>query len=226
MLKGLTDKSTTKKELYLKVVSNFDLLPTIIDGVHSPKPAIRYGCGSILMDLSEKHPDKLYPYMDVFIGLLESKYRILTWNAMAIIANLTRVDAENKFDAILDKYYSLLNDEYMVTVANVIGNSAKIASAKPHLIPEITKRLLNVEDIHTTPHLTEECKRVIAEKAIQSLSTFFDKLEAKQRREVLTFAEKHLNSPRKTLRKEAADLIKKWSNQPPPTHSPTKREKS
>jgi len=212
LLKGLGDKSTTKKELYLKVVSNFDLLPIIIDGVNSPTAAIRYACGSILMDLSEKYPSKLYPYMGVFISLLDSKYRILTWNAMAAIANLTRVDVEKKFDAIFDKYYSLLNDEYMVTVANVVENSAKIASAKPYLIPEITKRLLKVENIPTTPHITEECKRIIAEKTIQSLSTFFDKVEAEQKKEVFTFAEKHLYSPRKTLRKEVDAFTKKWSN--------------
>ena len=85
------------------------------------------------MDLSEKHPDKLYPYMDRFIALLDSKHRILTWNAMAIIANLTAVDVDRKFDAIFDKYYSYLGNEYMVTVANVVANSAKIASNKPYL---------------------------------------------------------------------------------------------
>ncbi len=214
LLTGLADKSTTKKELYLKIERNFDLLPILIEGVDSPKAAIRYGCGSILMDLSEKHPDQLYPYMGVFINLLDGKYRILTWNALAVIANLTRVDAEKRFDVIFDKYYSFLSDEYLVTVANVVENSAKIAVAKPYLIAEITARLLKVEGISTTPHLTEECKRVIAEKTIRTFSAFFNQLEPRRRKEVLAFAEKHLDSPRKTLRKEAADFAEKWSSQP------------
>jgi hypothetical protein len=117
------------------------------------------------MDLSAEHPEKLYPYFDSFTTLLDSKYRILTWNALAIIANLTQVDTDNKFDAIFDNYYSFLENEYMVTVANVVSNSGKIALAKPHLIPKITEELLKVQDISTSPHLTEECKRVIAQCA-------------------------------------------------------------
>ena len=131
------------------------------------------------MDLSAEHPEKLYHYMDTFVGLLDSKYRILTWNAMAIIANLAKVDEEKKFDAAFDKYYGFLNDEYMVTVANVVGNSGKIALAKPYLVPKITEKLLTVEHIAVTPHLTEECKRVIAEHAIGAFDLFFDKVTQK-----------------------------------------------
>ena len=198
----------TKEELLQKVKQDFDILPDILDGVSSSKAAIRYGCAKVLMDLSEEYPEKLHPHIDSFIDLLDSKYRILTWNAIAILANLTKVDTDKKFDAIFDKFYSFLNDEYMVTVANVVGHSGKIALAKPHLINKITNELLKVENISTTPHLTEECKRVIVEKAIKSFSLFFDKIEHKER--VISFVERHLDSPRKTLKKEAEVFLKKW----------------
>lgn len=159
------------------------------------------------MDLSEEYPEKLYPHIDFFINLLDSKYRILTWNAMAIIANLTCVDAEKKFDDIFDKYFNFLNDEYMVTVANLVGHSGKIALAKPYLIPKITTELLKVENISLSPHLTEECKRVIAEKALKSFTMFLDKIEHK---EVLSFVKKYLDSSRKSLRTQAEKIIKRW----------------
>jgi hypothetical protein len=196
-----------KGELLQKVKQNFDLLPEVLDGISSSKAAIRYGCAKVLTDLSEEQPEKLYPYMDSFINLLSSKYRILTWNAMAILANLARVDKDKKFDAIFDKYYSFLNDEYMVTVANVVGHSGKIALAKPHLIQKITNELLKVENISTTPHLTEECKRVIAETAIKSFDLFFDKIDAKEK--VISFVKRHLDSPRRTLRIEAENFLKR-----------------
>jgi hypothetical protein len=209
LLEKLADKSLTREELLQKVRQDFDLLPRIMNGVTSSKAAIRYGCAKVLMDLSEEVPERLYPHMDYFVDLLDSKYRILTWNAMAIIANLTKVDTDKKFDAIIDKYYSFLDDEYMVTVANVVGHSGKIALAKPYLIPRITNELLKVENISTTPHLTEECKRVIAEKAIRSFSLFFDKIDDKEK--VVSFVERQLKSSRKTLRKEAENFVKKWS---------------
>lgn len=209
LLQKLVDKSMTREELYEEVKRNTDLLSMVIDGVSSSKAAIRYGCAKVLMDFSEERPEKLYPHMEFFIKLLDSKYRILTWNAMAIIANLTKVDTENVFDSIFDKYYSFIDDEYMVTVANVVGNTGKIALAKPHLVQKITKELLRVEIIHITPHLSEECKRVIAEKAIKSFDTFFHLVENKKG--VLSFVKRQLKNTRKTLRTEAENFLKNWN---------------
>jgi hypothetical protein len=208
LLKKLAAKTLTKDELRRKVEHDFSLLPTLLTGLSSPKAAIRYGCAKILMDLSAEYPEKLYPYMDTFVVLLGSKYRILTWNALAIIANLVKVDREQKFEAVFDRYYSFLNEEYMVTVANVVGNSGKIALAKPYLIPKITEKLLTVENLSVTPHLTDECKRVIAEAAIGAFDLFFDKVEQKEK--VLAFVERQLNSSRKHLSVQAESFLKKW----------------
>ncbi len=208
LLQKLLEKTMTKQELLQKVELDFDLLPIVLKGVSSSKAAIRYGCAKVLIDLSEEHPERVYPYMDFFVDLLDSKHRILTWNALAIIANLARVDKNKKFDAIFDKYYSFINDEYMVTVANVVGHSGKIALAKPYLVDKVTDELLKVENISTTLHLTEECKRVVAEKTIKSFNLFFDKI--KQKEKVTSFVKNHLNSPRKTLRRTAENFLNKW----------------
>lgn len=208
LLQKLLEKTMTKQELLQKVELDFNLLPTVLKGISSSKAAVRYGCAKVLIDISEKHPERVYPYMDFFVDLLDSKHRILIWSAMAIIANLAKVDKDKKFDAIFDKYYSFINDEYMVTVANVVGHSGKIALAKPHLVDKVTDELLKVENISTTPHLTEECKRVIAEKTIKSFNLFFDKI--KQKEKVTSFVKNHLNSPRKTLRRAAENFLNKW----------------
>jgi len=128
---------------------------------------------------------------------------------MAIIANLTQIDKNKKFEAIFDKYYRFLNDEYMVTVANVVGHSAKIALAKPHLTQKITEELLKIENISTTPHLTEECKRVIAEKTIEAFDLFFDGIDTKDR--VISFVKRQLKSPRRTLKIKAENFLRKWN---------------
>ena len=206
-MQELGSKAITKEELLQKVEQDFGLLPAVLKGTSSSKATIRYGCAKVLMDLSEKYPEKLYPHIDDFIALLDSKYRILTWNAMTIIANLTRVDKDRKFDAIFDQYYGFLDNEYMVSVANVVGNSAKIALAKPHLVQRITTELLKVEGIDLTPHLTAECKRVIIEHTIKSLNVFFEKIEAKE--QVLSFVRKQLHSTRASLRKEAQVFLEK-----------------
>ncbi len=207
----LAEKSITKEELYKEVERNFRLLPQLLEGVSSSKATVRYGCGKVLMDLSAKYPEQLYPYMDSFTALLDSKYRILIWNAMAVTANLCAVDVNKKFDAVFDKYYGFLDDEYLVTVANVVGNSGKIALAKPYLIPKITQKLLSVEGVSTTPHLTEECKRVIAEAAVDSFDKFFNKMGAEEKAKVLSFVRRQADNPRRTLKAKAELFLKRWS---------------
>ena len=208
LAQALVDKQLSKEGLLTIVKNDYSLIPLLLEGISHPKAAVRYGCSKVLMDLSEEHPEKLYPHFDFFVNMLDSKYRILTWTALAIIANLTLADTDNKFDAIFAKYYSFLDDEYMVTVANTVGNSGKIALAKPYLVPEITKELLNVQNLSITPHLTDECRRVIAQQAINTFDQFFDKIDQKE--PVLSFVRLHVESPRKKLKTAAEKFLKKW----------------
>ena len=208
LAQNLMDKKLTKKSLLNKVKQDFSLIPLLLKGVGHPRAAVRYGCAKVLMDLSEELPEKLYPSFDFFVDMLDSKHRILTWNALAIIANLTRVDDARKFDAVFGKYYSFLDDDYMVTVANVVGNSGTIALAKPYLVPKITGELLKVQDLAITPHLTEECKRVIAQAAIKALDQFYDLIDQKE--QVMSFVRMHVDSPRSKLRTAAEKFLEKW----------------
>lgn len=208
LLQKLGSKQITKVQLYQKVEADFSLVAELIDGTASPKAAIRYCCASVLMDLSVKHPDKLYSYMERFIRLLDSKHRILTWNALAIVAQLTAVDSQRKFDAVFDKYYSFLGNEYMVSVANTVGNSGVIAKNKPYLADRIITELLKVQNLKITPHLTEECKLVIAQKAIETFNTLMN--FTKNKSVLLDFAGQYKNSSRDALRKEAQMFLRKW----------------
>ncbi|UCF49142.1 MAG: hypothetical protein JSU91_05180, partial [Thermoplasmatales archaeon] len=106
--------------------------------------------------------------------------------------------------------YSFINNDYMVTVANLVGHSGKIALAKPYLVNKITNELLKVENLNITPHLTIECKKIIVEQAILSFNMFFDKIENKEK--VISFVKNQLNSSRKTLRSKAEEFLNKWNN--------------
>ena len=54
----------------------------------------------------------------------------------------------------------------------------------------------------------EECKRVIAERTIESFSLFFDKVDNKK--PVISFVVRQLDSPRKTLKKQAEAFLAKF----------------
>ena len=127
---------------------------------------------------------------------------------MAIIANIAKVDKEKKIDNIIQKYFSFLNNEYMITVANAIGNLGKIALAKPYLNNLIVDKILKVENVKLTAHLTEECRKVIIEQAIKSFDLIYNNID--QKKSVLSFVERQINSSRRSLRSKAAEFIKKY----------------
>jgi hypothetical protein len=211
IVQKLAEKTVTKEQLFKAVEKDFELLPLVMGGVSSSKVSVRYSCASVLVDLTAKHPEKLYPHMDFFTSLLDSKHLILVWNGLASIANLCSVDVDKKFDAIFDKYYGFLGDEYMVTVANVVGNSGKIALAKPYLTARITSELLRVGKLRVTPHLTDECRRVIAEKAVETFDTYFDQMGSEEKVKVVSFVKKYRESSRASLRKDAEAFLKRRS---------------
>ena len=121
LLSKLVDKSLTREELLQSVKQDPDLLPVVLNGTSSSKAAIRYGCAKVLMDLSNERPEQLYPHMDFFVKLLDRDHRILTWNAMAIIANLIEVDTEKVFDSIFDKYYRSQAQKTSETAGSGLG---------------------------------------------------------------------------------------------------------
>ena len=212
LLQQLGEGTITKEQLLNSVERDFELLPIVMAGVSSSKAAIRYSCAKVLLDFSDKHPEQLYPQIDFFVSLLDSKYRILVWNAVSAIANLCEVDVNKKFDAVFERYFALLADPYLVTVANVVGNSGKIALSKPYLMSRITNELLQVDKIAVTNHLTDECKRVIMEKAITAFEKYFDKMNSDDKAKVVSFVKKHVNSSRVSLAKKAELFLRRWSS--------------
>jgi hypothetical protein len=97
----------------------------------------------------------------------------------------------------------------MITAANIIGNSVKIVSTKPHLVERITREILKVQK---AKYLNKgvpspECRNVAIGQAIDSFEKFFDKIEDKA--DVIRFVKKQLNNPREKVAKKAGRFIRK-----------------
>ena len=123
---GLEEKDITAEVLAQGVMEHPDRLPELLRGISSENARLRFKSAKILTLVSEKNPSQLYPHLDFFITLLESDNNIIKWNAQDIIANLTSVDGELKFDQIFEKYYGALSVRSLITAAHVVENSAKI----------------------------------------------------------------------------------------------------
>lgn len=205
ILEAVAKKKNKAEALAKRVIRNPISLSELLEGIYSEKAAIKFKSAKILRIISEERPGLLYPKWDFFEKLLDSENNIIKWNAMDVIANLTRVDSRNRFDKIFRKFYGMLYDGSLITAAHVVGNSWKIAKAKPGLGSRITSELLKVEKI---PLPTEECRNILKGHAILSFSEYFDQI--KEKGKVKSFARRELKNSRNATRSKAEKFLKKF----------------
>ena len=208
ILEQLGNKDIDADEALIYIRKNTNSIPAIINGINSTNPRIKFGCAKILSKLSQEKPEKLYKEIDFFTDMLDHKNNIIKWNAMDILANLSRVDTKNKFDNIFDKYFELLNDDTMITLGHVVDNSSIIANAKPHLAEKITKNLLKLEKIKTKPKVTKECKNILYGKAILAFDKYYSNID--NREEVISFVKRQLKNSRLSTKVKAEKFLKKY----------------
>lgn len=205
ILEAVAKKKNKAEALAKRVIRNPISLSELLEGIYSEKAAIKFKSAKILRIISEERPGLLYPKWDFFEKLLDSENNIIKWNAMDVIANLTRVDSRNRFDKIFRKFYGMLYEGSLITAAHVVGNSWKIAKAKPGLGSRITSELLKVEKI---PLPTEECRNILKGHAILSFSEYFDQI--KEKGKVKSFARRELKNTRNATRSKAEKFLKKF----------------
>lgn len=181
------------------------MIPSLFEGLSSDNAATKYGCEKTLRFISGKKPELLYPYFDFFAKMLDCENNFLKWGAIMTIANLTKTDEKNKIEKIFDKYFSPISGPVMITAANTIGSAAKIALSKPHLIEQITKEILKVEQ---AKYKTTECVNIACGHALDAFSQFYEKI--KDQGPVIEFIKRQLKNKRTPVRKRAERILKKY----------------
>lgn len=205
LLQQVAQKGSDKEARANQIIKNPAELPEILNGMNSDRAPVRYGCAKILRIISEKAPEILYPRMDLFIKLLDSKNNIMKWEGIHVIANLAAADPDDRIERIIDKFFAPIPGPVMVTAANVIAGAAKIALAKPRLTERITREILKVEK---AKYQTDECRNVAIGHAIKSFSQFFSQIEDKE--PVKKFVMDQLENSRSGTRKAAENFVAKW----------------
>ncbi len=201
----IAQKEDLCEEISQKVINDPELVDLILEGVSSDVSRVKFRSAKILKIISAKNPELIYPYIDFFIELLDSDNKIIIWNAMDILANLSAIDSENKINAIFEKYQKFIDNESMVTAAHVVDNSWKIAKSKPEYKERITESLL---DLEKKPR-DDECKNILLGKAIISFDKYYGEIENKK--EVSELVKRQLNNPRNATRMKAQKFLKKHS---------------
>ena len=198
----LTDKEHPSLEEAMQLVlANGKALKVLLDGVVSKDDTYRYNCFKVLLQVSEDRPLILYPEWYYFIALLDSSNAYHRSIGVQILANLTRVDAQRRFEAAFDRYFDLLDDEKVIVTRALVLGAGTIALAKPSLQARIVERLFGIDETH------HKHKDLIKADAIQSFEAFFEDYPDKER--LLGFAEQQLECSSPKTRKAAKAFLNK-----------------
>jgi hypothetical protein len=191
-----------------KALEDDCLLSELLSGLKSKEEIFRYNCSKVLTLISQERGELLYPKWDYFAEFLNSNNTYWKISAILIIANLTRVDRDNKFEKIFERYYQLLDDRSMITAIYAASNSGKIVKAKPALEAKITCELLNIDETHHSSDRRDLIKAGIME----AFGEYFE--ETREKEKIIEFVKRQLKSSSPKARKIAVKFLKECSLNP------------
>ncbi len=203
IISDLIDNKVLLKEAASKATKDREVLSELLEGILSKKDEIRFNSHQVLLIISESNPEILYPKWDYLAGLLESDNHYHRYIVINLLANLVRIDKENKFELCFDRYFDNIAGEKAMVAGQAALNAGKIAKARPGLQTRITGILLNINQIHHGKQ-TELMKAY----AIEALNTYFD--EAANKEKIIDFVRAQLNSDSPKTRKAAEKFLEKW----------------
>lgn len=198
------DKAPDIAPLAEKALADKDLLSEMLEGLTTKDETLRYNCHKVLLFISEINGERLYPEWDYFANFLEDANSYRKMSAVHLIARLTKVDTENRFERIMDIYYNLLDDRSMIVAIYIAAVSGDIVRAKPQLERKITGKLLDIDKTHHP----DERKPLIKAGAIESFDKYFP--EAIEKERIIEFVRGALDCDSPKTIKLARSFLKKW----------------
>jgi hypothetical protein len=176
-------------------------------GLLGKNQKLKNDCFGKFLNLAREKPEALYPEWDFFAGLIAADRGADTkYIGLYIIANLTKIDTEGKFEKLFDDYYALLDDDSLIPPSHAALKTGMIVNNLPALEPRVTERLLSVDATHHAPSR----KALIKSYVIAAFDEYFDKVrDDSHKKRILSFVAAQQDSPSPKTRKLAREFIKR-----------------
>ena len=204
-MQNLNKKDFKPESLINKATEDPKILAELINNLVAKAETIRYNSHRVLLIISQNEPEILYPHWDFFADLLKSQNNFHKVIGIQILANLARIDTQNKFEEIFDAYCNLLDAKSVMTAGYLAANVGTIAKVKPNLRDKLTNVLLSIDKTH---HEISR-KDLIKAYVIESFNEYFNEIENKE--EIIKFIKAQLNSKSPKTRKAAEKFLKKYN---------------
>ncbi|MCJ7694823.1 MAG: hypothetical protein MUO40_05285 [Anaerolineaceae bacterium] len=207
----LVDQLKQKLDLQVYVdqaLADETVLPLLFAIIETDRSAIKFLCEKVIRQLSQSHPELLYPYFERISSLMDSDNNFIKWGFILTLPNLLKVDVQNKWDVVSKHYLSFLGSDSLVTFGNAVSGVPKILAAHPQHEQEIVSKLLDI-DQHTFLHkgmVSPECLNVAKGHIIDCFTRIVPTAQYEQ--PILAFVRANLDNSRKQVREKAKRFLK------------------
>jgi hypothetical protein len=173
--------------------------------VSNPDIMVYYQCYYVAAKASFMGPELFYGYWDEIAELLKHPNSYHRNFALEILANLTKVDTENRFLPIFSDYFKLLYDPKFLTGLWCVRSCQKVIENEKELLNQIISLLLEVEQNSLYKvHQIELLKFDILETFDKFYPEINDKIKINE------FITLQIRSTSPKTRKRAKELVSKY----------------
>jgi len=170
-----------------------------------PAIMVYYHCYYVVEKASREHPEIYYPYWNDIAHLLHHANSYHRDFAVEIIGNLTKVDREDRFPAVADEYFSIINDEKFMTGNCCVKNLLKVYRHRSEQRRRIIQTLLEIDE---RCDYTEKQKAVLKADVLEIFDAVYDVEPARNR--INAFIKNELDSISPKTRRKAKQLVRKY----------------
>jgi len=175
----------------------------VLEGLTSQDDYCRFNCFQVMLMLTEEQPIRFFAEWSRFAGMLESDNVYHCNIGLGLLANLTAADANGRFAAVFERYFSFLDGDSLIPARYATQSAGKIARNEPKLQHRITARLLGIEDSH------QKQKELLKSDAIRAFDEYFEQSDEQEKMLAFVAAQAGSHSPK--TQKAAKAFLKKWT---------------
>jgi len=184
-----------------------DLISCMVDVIENDSGTIKFHCDKILQELSQIHPEWVYPEFDRIASHITSTNHFIQWGALITLSHLIVYDGGKKFMRIYPEYLKLAASDSMVTAANASKGLMALIPIHPELESDIVRYLIRCEDrtYLYKGEVSEECRSIM----ICHVLDFCDHISnsSAYKKDMVAFAKRHTDNPRKKTAQKAKAFV-------------------
>ena len=147
-LSGKWEDGTRPKDLYSQHVQSKpqDYVAAIISGLSCGDSRVENGCAELASLVAEEFPNLVYPYVQLFIGNINAREKVIRWEAVCVLGSLAAVDANKVIVPFIPRISTHLRDKSIVLAGHALRALSKMAVAYPEKSRDIFEEFIAVAD--------------------------------------------------------------------------------